>query len=86
MDDSDSIGSIGSSRSSQSSNEVDVQVLNDLEEEIQLEPDAFEDFFHAGNEANQWLNEDHLFELQTARDADLKAPQPLTTWKEAEAT
>ena len=44
------------------------------------------DFFYGNNDDKHWLSEDHLFELQTARDAELKAPPPLTTWKEADAT
>jgi hypothetical protein len=54
-------------------------------EEAQPDPETLEDFYV--DEAKEyWLSEDHLFELQTARDEVLKAPPPLDSWHLREPT
>jgi hypothetical protein len=40
-------------------------------------PDTFEDFFEEIDD--HWLTEDHLFDIQTARDDQLKVPPALNT-------
>ena len=74
MDD-DSIGSTSSS----------VAVVEDVADEegdwTASDPDLLEDG-HGYSQDNHWLSEDHLFELQTSRDGNLKVPPPLKTWKE----
>ena len=46
----------------------------------QPDPETLEDFY-VDEDRDHWLSEDHLFELQTAKDKALKAPPPLVSWK-----
>lgn len=58
------------SRSSASDeSDEEIEVLGDRPLES---PDIFEDFFEPNND--HWLSEDHLYELQMAKDPAMKAP------------
>lgn len=62
-------GSYSESRSESSSEESE-EMLVQLEQ-----PDTFEVYFEENDD--HWLTEEHIFELQTAKDEADKSPPPL---------
>jgi hypothetical protein len=52
----------------------------EVEEVEQPDPETLEDFYFY-EDKDHWLSEDHLYQLQTAKDLALKAPPPLMSWK-----
>ena len=60
-----------------SSSDEEAELL--LEDRPTVNPDTFEDLFPEIDD--HWLSEDQLFDLQTARDNDLKVPPALSTWE-----
>jgi hypothetical protein len=55
-----------------------------LEDRQAVNPDPLDDFFTETDD--YWLSEDHLFDLQTAKDVGMKVPPALTTWEQHQET
>lgn len=64
-----------SSSGSEGSEEIEL-----VEDQPPEHPDTNENFFE--DDGDHWLSEDHLHELQTARDSIMKVPPPLSSWTE----